>query len=45
VTVTAVALVVDGRCLVAANALLPHGLKTAPGSLRIRRSFLVRARR
>src|SRR5690348_17093703 len=45
VTVTAVALVVDGRCLVAANALLPHAEKTAARSLRIRRGFLSVVRR
>jgi hypothetical protein len=37
VTVTAVTLIVDGRRLVAANALLPHAEGTPGSSLRIRR--------
>jgi hypothetical protein len=40
VTVTAVALIVDGGSLVTADAFLPHGLGTAATSLRIRRGIL-----
>jgi len=45
VTMTAVALVVDGGSLVAADAFLPHGLETAATSLRIRRGILAIAYR
>ena len=45
VTVTAVALIVDGGCLVAADAFLPHGLETAATSVRLRRAILAVARR
>jgi hypothetical protein len=38
VTVTAVALIVDGWSLAATDAFLPHAVKTAAGSLRIRRA-------
>jgi hypothetical protein len=44
VTVTAVALIVDGGCLLAADALLPHVKATAPPSLRLRRVVSVLAR-
>jgi hypothetical protein len=38
VTVTAVALIVDGWSLAATDAFLPHAVQTAAGSLRIRRA-------
>jgi hypothetical protein len=45
VTVTAVALIVDGGSFVATDAFLPHGLKTAATSLQIRRAVLADAPR
>jgi len=45
VTVTAVALIIDGGSLVATDALLPHGLETAATSVRIRRAVLAVPRR
>ena len=39
-TVPAVALIVNGRSLAAADALLPHAVETADGSPRLRLVFL-----
>jgi hypothetical protein len=39
-TVTAIALIVDGRSLAAANALLPHVVGTVESGLKLRLFFL-----
>jgi hypothetical protein len=45
VAMTAVALVVDGRCLLTADALLPHGKGTPARSPRLRQVVVAVPRR